>query len=100
MVKSSASSTAATPPPSGGWLAARSPAWRARIQVVEIDPSAAFRRAIVQQLPDALISVDPFHLVQLANLMPTRVRQRLVREGTPPRPRRRSGLGPPHPAAA
>ena len=64
----------------GGWLAARSPAWRARIQVVAIDPSAAFRRAIVQQLPDALISVDPFHLVQLANLMVTRVRQRLVRE--------------------
>ena len=30
----------------GGWLAARSPAWRARIQVVAIDPSAAFRRAI------------------------------------------------------
>jgi transposase len=64
----------------GGWLAARSAAWRARIQVVAIDPSAAFRRAIVQQLPDALVSVDPFHLVQLANLMLTRVRQRLVRE--------------------
>ena len=55
-------------------------AWRARIQVVAIDPSAAFRRAITEQLPDALISVDPFHLVQLANLMVTRVRQRLVRE--------------------
>ena len=64
----------------GGWLAARTPAWRARIQVVAIDPSAAFRRAITEQLPDALISVDPFHLVQLANLMVTRVRQRLVRE--------------------
>ena len=64
----------------GGWLAARSPAWRARIEVVAIDPSAAFRRAIREQLPDALVSVDPFHLVQLANLMVTRVRQRLVRE--------------------
>jgi transposase len=64
----------------GGWLAARSPAWRARIAVVAIDPSAAFRRAIREQLPNALISVDPFHLVQLANLMLTRVRQRLVRE--------------------
>ncbi len=64
----------------GGWLAARSLAWRDRIQVVAIDPSAAFRRAIVEQLPGALISVDPFHLVQLANLMLTRVRQRLVRE--------------------
>ena len=64
----------------GGWLAARSPAWRARIQVVAIDPSAAFRRAIVEHLPHAQISVDPFHLVQLANLMVTQVRQRLVRE--------------------
>ena len=64
----------------GGWLAARSDAWRARIQVVAIDPSAAFRRALREHLPQALISIDPFHLVQLANLMVTRVRQRLVRE--------------------
>jgi transposase len=53
---------------------------RARIQVVAIDPSAAFKKAITQQLPNAQISVDPFHLVQLANLMVTRVRQRLVRD--------------------
>jgi transposase len=63
-----------------GWLAARSPAWRDRIEVVAIDPSAAFKRAITDALPHALISVDPFHLVQLANLMLTRVRQRLVRD--------------------
>jgi transposase len=63
-----------------GWLAARCPAWRARIKVVAIDPSAAFKKAITEQLPNAKISVDPFHLVQLANLMVTRVRQRLVRE--------------------
>src|SRR4029453_13463103 len=36
------------------------------------DPSAAFRKAITTQLPNAEISVDPFHLVQLANLMVTR----------------------------
>jgi transposase len=64
----------------GGWLAARSQAWRNRIEVVAIDPSAAFKKAILQQLPNAKISVDPFHLVQLANLMLTRVRQRLVGE--------------------
>ena len=64
----------------GGWLSKRSPAWRDRIEVVAIDPSAAFKRAIIEQLPNAKISVDPFHLVQLANLMLTRVRQRLVRE--------------------
>ena len=64
----------------GGWLSERSQAWLDRIRVVAIDPSAAFKRAITQQLPNAQISVDPFHLVQLANLMLTRVRQRLVRE--------------------
>jgi Transposase len=48
--------------------------------VVAIDPSVAFKKAITTELPNAAISVDPFHLVQLANLMVTRVRQRLVRE--------------------
>ena len=62
----------------GGWLSERSQVWRNRIRVVAIDPSAAFKRAITEQLPNAQISVDPFHLVQLANLMVTRVRQRLV----------------------
>ena len=33
----------------GGWLNARSPAWRARIEVVAIDPSAAFRKAITER---------------------------------------------------
>jgi transposase len=57
----------------GGWLTARSQAWRSRIEVVAIDPSAAFKKAITNELPNAKISVDPFHLVQLANLMVTRV---------------------------
>jgi transposase len=64
----------------GGWLASRSQAWRNRIEIVAIDPSAAFKKAITEQLPNAKISVDAFHLVQLGNLMVTRVRQRLVRE--------------------
>jgi len=63
-----------------GWLDARSQAWRDRIQIVAIDPSAAFRKAITTSLPRAKIAVDPFHLVQLANLCLTRVRQRLVQE--------------------
>ena len=43
----------------GGWLAERSQAWRDRIEVVAIDPSAAFKKAITEQLPNAQISVDP-----------------------------------------
>lgn len=64
----------------GGWLAARSPAWRAAVQVVAIDPSAAFRRALREHLPHAAVSVDAFHLVKLANDMVTAVRQRVIRQ--------------------
>jgi hypothetical protein len=62
------------------WLGHRSQLWRDRIQIVAIDPSAAFKKAITTALPAARIAVDPFHLVQLANLCLTRVRQRLVQE--------------------
>ena len=64
----------------GTWLAARTPAWRERVEVVAIDPSTAFRKALVEHLPSAAISVDPFHLVALANNMVTKVRQRITRD--------------------
>jgi transposase len=62
------------------WLEARSQAWRDRVEVVAIDPSAAFRATVTRQLPMARVSVDHFHLVMLANLMVTQVRQRVARE--------------------
>lgn len=62
------------------WLKARDASWRARVEVVAIDPSAAFRKAITVHLPTAAVSVDAFHLVQLANQMLTAVRQRRARE--------------------
>ncbi|WKV15916.1 transposase [Janibacter limosus] len=52
-------------------LAERSPAWRERVQVVAIDPSAAFRKALREHLPLAAISVDKFHPVKLGNDMVT-----------------------------
>ena len=64
----------------GSWLAARTPAWRERVQVVAIDPSAAFRKALTEHLPNAAVSVDAFHLVALANDAVTKVRQRLARD--------------------
>jgi transposase len=64
----------------GAWLAARSPAWRQRVEVVAIDPSAAFRKAQRAHLLHAALSVDPFHLVKLANDVVTEVRQRVIRE--------------------
>ena len=45
------------------------------MEVVAIDPSAAFRT----HLPHAAVSVDTFHLVKLRNDAMTAVRQRLVR---------------------
>jgi transposase len=62
------------------WLEDRSDAWRARVGVVAIDPSASFRSAIEHALPDASVSVDHWHLIRLANLTLTRVRQRVARE--------------------
>jgi transposase len=47
--------------------------------VVAIDPSAAFREALREDLPHAAVSVDPLHLVTLANDIVTEVRQRVVR---------------------
>jgi transposase len=85
----------------GGWLGQRSPAWRERIEIVAIDPSAAFKKAITQQLPNAKISVDPFHLVQLAKSHAD-PRAATASPGTQaaPRPQDRPRLGAPHPAAA
>lgn len=62
------------------WFQARPQAWLDQVQVVAIDPSAAFRAALRQALPHARISVDHWHLIRLANLMVTGVRQRVARE--------------------
>lgn len=63
-----------------GWLAAQSEAWRAGIEVVALDPSAPFAAAIRRALPQATIVVDHWHLIRLANLAVTEVRQRVARE--------------------
>jgi transposase len=64
----------------GAWLAARSPAWRERVEVVAIDPSTPFRKAITEHLPHAALSVDAVHLVKLANDALTAVRQRVAQQ--------------------
>jgi len=72
----------------GDWLKARDTGWCERVEVVAIvprkrevpPPSAAFRKAISEHLPTAAVSVDAFHLVQLANQALTAVRQRRARE--------------------
>ena len=64
----------------GACLKVRPAAWLACIKSVGIDPSAAFRKALRENLPDAAVSVDHFPIVQLANDMLTKVRQRVSRE--------------------
>ena len=56
------------------WLALQTPAFRAGIDLVVIDPSAPYAGGIRTALPDARIAVDKWHLVALANLMVTQVR--------------------------
>lgn len=62
------------------WLAARDQAWLDGIEVVAIDPCAAYARAVRDALPQATIVVDHFHLVRLANEMVTTVRRRVTWE--------------------
>ncbi len=62
------------------WLKARPRYWRQRVQVVAIDMSSEFRKAVRETLPKAKISVDHFHVIQRANLMITQVRRRRSHE--------------------
>ena len=62
------------------WLCERSPAFRAGIEVVVIDPHAGYAAAVRAALPTAVIAVDHFHLIMLANRAVTAVRQRVTRE--------------------
>jgi transposase len=64
----------------GDWLFARPLAWRLGVQVVAIDPSAAFRKALRMWLPRTAVAVDHFHLVSLANQAMTEARQNLSQQ--------------------
>jgi transposase len=63
-----------------GWLDDRGEDWKNQVRYVAIDPCAVYRSAIERALPDAVIVVDHFHLVRLANQAVTRVRQRVTRQ--------------------
>jgi transposase len=62
------------------WLAARTPEFRAAVEVVVIDPHAGYAAAVRAALPQAVIAVDHFHLIMLANKAVTAVRQRVTRD--------------------
>jgi transposase len=60
----------------GTWLAAQTPQWRDRVKTVAIDMCPAYRAAVREHLPEALLVVDHFHVVQLANQTVSLVRRR------------------------
>lgn len=61
------------------WLSEQSEAFRAGITHVVIDPSAAYAAAVTSELlPNAVLVVDHFHLVKLANDALTAVRRRVT----------------------
>jgi transposase len=62
------------------WLGEQTDTFRNKIEIVVIDPSAPYASGIRAALPDALIAVDGWHLVALANQMVTEVRQRVTRD--------------------
>jgi transposase len=62
------------------WLSTTDPSWRKNIQYVAIDMSTTYRAAVRTGLPDAIVVVDHFHVVQLANKMLSQVRRRTTAE--------------------
>ncbi|MFC9219794.1 transposase [Streptomyces hygroscopicus] len=62
------------------WLAATPLTWRKSITNVAIDASATYRAAIRTSLPHTRVVIDHFHVVQLANKMPSAARRRTTAE--------------------
>jgi len=58
------------------WLSTTELNWRKSIRYVAIDMSATYRAAVRTGLPHAIVVVDHFHVVQLANKMLSTVRRR------------------------
>ncbi len=73
------------------WLEARTDAFRAAVTHVAIDPAAAYAAAVGNTLPDAVLVVDHFPLVQLANTMLTDVQRRVTQESRGRRGRAKDG---------
>jgi transposase len=48
------------------WLAERPASWREGVEIVSMDGFTGFKTATVEELPDAVTVMDPFHVVRLA----------------------------------
>lgn len=62
------------------WLSQTTPAWRHKVGAVAIDPHRGYLAGLVTRLPDAIVTIDCFHGVKLANAMVDDVRRRVQNE--------------------
>jgi len=62
------------------WLAARPQTWRDGVEVVAMDGFTGFKTATTQELPDAVVVLDPFHVVRLAGDALDRCRRRVQQD--------------------
>ena len=61
----------------GDWLRDRGADWCENIRLATLDPSAGYRRALEDHLPEATLVVDHWHVVRLANRAIDQVRRRV-----------------------
>jgi transposase len=62
------------------WLEARTPEFRASVEVVAMDGFAGYKNAATSQVPDAVTVMDPFHVVHLAAHKLDLCRQRIQQD--------------------
>jgi hypothetical protein len=60
-----------------GWLGARPHSWLARVGTVSLDPWRGYASALVAPLGHAIVVVDHFHAVRLANMVVDQTRRRV-----------------------
>ena len=62
------------------WLFGATADWKAAIRAVAIDPHRGYANGLLRGLPDAVVTVDHFHAVKLANEAVNDVRRRVQNE--------------------
>jgi transposase len=62
------------------WLTDREPSWRDGVEVVAMDGFTGFKTATVEELPDAVAVMDPFHIIRLAGDALDRCRRRVQQD--------------------
>ena len=62
------------------WLFGATPAWRESVATVAIDPHRGYANGLLRGLPHAVVTVDHFHAIKLANEAVNDVRRRVQQE--------------------